>query len=403
MSSGHTGEPIRLDLLHLAWKNAIGNAFRSLAILVCAALVASLALTATFVVRGAEAGLRANLERLGADILALPWGTMTEKIGGVRIMSAAVEGWMPRSALDDVAALEGVARVTPQLYLGTVEDHPGSPLANVWLVAYEPATDFVLEPWLAREGQIVGVGEALAGAEVQLLDDSYIAVHGQRLHVVGKLTRTKTTIDNTVFVTFETAAQLAKTSDRGLKLRPEAISAVMVRTTLGSDPHEVALRILEQTSGVVPLETPGLFQSERRQMIGVLRTVLGLLVVIWGLTIAFVGLIFSIAVNERRCEIGVLRAVGFSRLFVLKSLLAEGATLALVGGLLGVLLTALGYGVWGEQAMTLTKVPLLLPSPLGWVSLSIASQTIALFSVTVAVFLPAWGISHQEVAITMRR
>ena len=69
-----------MRLFRLAWKNILGSGFRSLVVAVCAALVAGLALSATFVVRGAEASLRTNLQRLGADILVLPWGTMTEKI-----------------------------------------------------------------------------------------------------------------------------------------------------------------------------------------------------------------------------------------------------------------------------------------------------------------------------------
>ena len=130
--------------LGLAWKNVLGNRFRSLAVCICAALVASLVLAATLIVRGAEESLRANLQRLGADILVLPWGTMTEKIGGVRLMSATIDGWMPRAHVAQIAALDGVSEVSPQLYLGSLKNSAYCTQPEMLVVAYDPATDFTL-------------------------------------------------------------------------------------------------------------------------------------------------------------------------------------------------------------------------------------------------------------------
>jgi putative ABC transport system permease protein len=154
--------------------------------------------------------------------------------------------------------------------------------------------------------------------------------------------------------------------------------------------------------GVVPLETPDLFQTERRQMAGVLRTILGLLGVIWALTVVFMTLVFSVAANERRWDMGVLRALGFPRTLVLKVLLLEGATLALVGGSAGVLLSIAGFSALGSSLAQVARLPIHMPSPLGLLSLSLGGQTTALLSVTLAAFVPAWRISHEEVALSMR-
>lgn len=397
-----------MGLLSLAWRNVIGNLFRSLAVFACAALVAVLALLATFVVRGAESSLRANLERLGADILALPWGTMTEKIGGIRLMSAAVDGWMPQATVGEIAALEGVAAVSPQLYLATLEDSPYSPYPEMSLVAFDPATDFTLSPWL-EEGVLthLGVGDAIAGAHIALPEGGdETTLYGVPLRIVDRLEPTKTTIDNTLFVSFATADEMVASSIAsglpGPKIMPGSVSAVMVRLELGYDPHEVAVRMLEQVRGVVPLETPGFFQTERQQMIGVLRTLLALLAAIWMLAVAFMGLVFSIAVNERRAEIGVLRALGFRSTKILQTLLIEGAMVALSGGLAGVILAAIGMHNFADDFVRVVGVALYEPSPAGLVVLSLAGQALALASVTLAAFVPAWRISHEEVALTMR-
>jgi putative ABC transport system permease protein len=397
-----------LSLLRLVLKNIAGNAFRSLAVFLCAALVASLVLVATFVVRGAEASLRLNLQRLGADLLVLPWGTMTDQIGGVRLMSAAIDGWMPRAQLAKIAGLDGVEEVSPQLHLASLQDAPYSPRPEMYLVAYDPATDFTLAPWLEqRPDEGLAVGEAVAGARITIPGGgSALSLFGYPIELVGRLEPTATSIDDTVFVSFETAEQmLAWTQERGiggLEVMSGSISAIMVKVTLGSDPHQVAVRILEEVHGVVPLETPGLFQAERRQMIGVLRTMLGLLGAIWALTLVFLGLVFAVTANERRWEIGVLRAIGLSKSLVLKEFLMEGAALALIGGMAGVIAAIVGFFSLGDRLVRAVQLPLQYPSPLGLLVIATGGLAMALLSVVLSAFIPAWQISHQEVALGMR-
>lgn len=397
-----------MSLLRFAAKNIIGNLFRSLAILVVAALVAGLALIATVIVRGAQSGLQANLSRLGADILVLPWGTMTEKIEGIRLMSAPIEGWMPYASLEKVAAVEGVAQVSPQLYLTNLDDSPYSPYPDTHLVAFDAYTDFTLRPWLKETalGELEA-GGAIAGAYVAFPNGGEaFTLYETPLKLVDRLAPTETSIDNTLFISFETAEQMIARSqtqgERALNLIPGTISAIMVRITLDSDPHEVATRILEGVNGVTPLETPNLFQTERLQMIGILRVLLGSLVAIWALAVVFMGLVFSIAVNERRFEIGALRAMGFPSRLIFKTLLVEGAALAVAGGFFGVLITTLSLAITGEQIMKLGNLPLSMPSTAGLITFSLGGQTLALVSVTLAALIPSWRISHEEVALSMR-
>jgi len=53
------------------------------------------------------------------------------------------------------------------------------------------------------------------------------------------------------------------------------------------------------------------------------------------LSLVLISLIFSMAANERRRELGVLRALGATRGFVFQSILAEAVMLAVDGGALG--------------------------------------------------------------------
>ena len=207
-------------------------------------------------------------------------------------------------------------------------------------------------------------------------------------------------------VSFDTAAAImAHVQDQvspPFEIAPESISSAMVKVRLGSDPHEVAVRILEQVPSVLPIESTGFFRTQRAQMVGLLRTVLGLAALTWLLSTLFMGLVFALAANERRREIGMLRALGATSAVVLQTLLLEGLALALSGGAAGIGVVAVAAGLWHEEVVRLTGLQVGLPSAPALVGLAAMGLALAVLSVLVAAWLPASRISRQEPALSMR-
>ncbi len=430
-----------MTLWRLVLRNVLGSLFRSGAIFACAALVASLSLLATLVVREAEAGLRRNLSRLGADVQVIPWGTMAPEFDGAHLVGMMTERWMPRAYLERIARVAGVQAVTPQLYLSTLTASDGGESrasdslsgsassasdsfgalgrgsydssgadssGEVYLVAYDPATDFVLGPWLEHDPLgTLRLGEAVAGVNVpDAGGDGKLQAFGYPLKLVRRLQETGSDVDQALFVSFDTAGAILEEVQRqpepAFELAPESISSAMVKVQLGSDPHEVAVRILEQVPGVVPLESTGFFQTQRSQMVGLLRTVLVLAAVTWLLSMVFVGLVFTLAANERRREMGTLRALGATSGLILRTLLLEGVALAVAGGLVGIGLAILVVGLFDQQIALTTGIQLALPPPLILAGLAAAGLALAVLSVTVAAWLPARRLSREEPALSMR-
>jgi putative ABC transport system permease protein len=397
-----------LEVVKLAWKNILAERFRSLAVLICAALMAGLAIGATFIVKGAEASMHVNLQKMGADILILPWGTITDKIGGARLMSAAIDGWLPRTYLEKIAALEGVKRVSPQLHLATMKNNPYSAHPQIYLVAFDPLTDFTLLPWSdERYTSRLSLGQAVAGSSISLPDgDKMLNLFGKEIEVIENLKSTGTSIDQTVFVTFETAEVFIE--EAGYELNPQisavsgSISAIMVEVKLDYEPHQVAINILDEAPGVVPLKTPGMLEVERRQIIGVRRTLITILGGVWMLAVLFIGLVFSIAVHERKQEIGILQAIGFSKTSIVKILLLEGSLLAFIGGALGALAVSMTLELLGSQAVSLAGLPIHKVPLSILVFYSLLGHGLTFGSVAAAAFIPAWRISRMEVADVMR-
>jgi putative ABC transport system permease protein len=397
-----------LSRTRLLWRNMWGSLFRSGAILACAALVAGLSLSATLVVQGAERGLRQNLSRMGADILVIPWGTMSQDFDGAHLVGMITARWMPRTYMKKVLAVQGVEAITPQLYLSTLIDSPYSALPEMHLVAYDPPSDFVLKPWLEHDPiGTLRLGEAVAGAAVSAPGGGdKIQLYGYPLKLVRTLQETGSDVDQTLFVSFDTALALLEQVQSQprppFEIAPESISSALVKVRLGSDPHEVAVRILEQVPGVVPIESTGFFQMQRAQMVGLLRTVLALAGLTWLLSTLFMGLVFSLAANARQREIGTMRALGATGRLVLETLLLEGLALALSGGLSGIGLAVLAAGLFQEQIARAVGIQIALPSPPILAGLATAGLLLAVLSVTVAGWVPASRLSQQEPALAMR-
>jgi len=397
-----------VNLRRLVLRNILGRLFRSGAIFVCAILVAGLSLSATLVVHGAQSGLRRNLSRMGADIIVLPWGTMFQDFDGAHLAGIMTERWMPRAYVDRIAAVEGVEAVSPQLYLSTIVDSPFSTLSELYLIAYDPMTDFVLEPWLEHDPLgTLRLGEAVGGAAVVDPDgDGKIQIYDYPIRLVRTLEETGGDVDQSLFISFDTAQAIMDQMQNQLRpafeIAPETISSAMVKVRLGSDAHQVAVRLLEQVPGVLPVESTGFFQTQRAQIVGLLRTLLALAGLTWFLATLFMGLVFSLAANERQREIGMLRALGATKTLVLQTLLLEGGTLAITGGIVGIGLAILAASLFHEQIAAATGIQVVLPAPLALGGLAMAGLALAVVSVSLAAWFPASRLSQQEPALSMR-
>src|SRR5512138_200952 len=396
-----------MSALQLAWKNISGNAFRNGVVSLCALLLAAFALFITLVIRGAESSLRLTIDRLGADIVVVPEGSEA-KIESALLMGVPARFWMPKEHVGKLAAIPGVEVVSPQLYLATLTGASCCSVSDMFMIAYDPATDFTVQPWLEEAlGSGLRVGEVVGGSYITATEgDQNIKVYGYLVTLKENLEPTGTGLDQTMFLTFDTAYDIASKSElqaeSPLVIPADSISAILVKVQPGADPHDVAVQILQKVPSVTPIESSDLFQSYRKQMTGLLKSILVILSVTWGLSVVLIGLVFSMAANERRKELGVLRALGATRRFVFQSLLAEATLLALFGGATGLAVAGLAIFLFRKLIMVSLEIPFLLPSPISLLLQIGVGLLLALFSVNLAAFLPAYKISRQDPAVAMR-
>ncbi len=396
-----------MHMIRLAIKNIRGSGFRSIAIFLAVTGVAGFLLGTTIIIEGARHSLDSGLQRLGADILVVPEGAEV-KIESALLMGKPVDAWMPRDNLKLINQISGVAAVSPQIYLKSMFNSPCCAVSEMFMVVYEPETDFTVTPWLEKNlGRPLVVPEVIGGTYVFVPEGSeFIELYGYKTDLVGNLQPTGTGIDQTLFMTLDTALEMSKSSKRTammpLNVNPDVISVIMVKVAPGIDPHAVALRIIQETRGMVPIESPDLFGMFRRQMNGLLWGFFVITLTIWAVTMVLIGIIFSMGANERRREMAVLRAIGATRKFIFRSVLTEAALLALGGATLGIALSAGGLYIFKDLLAGSLKMPFLFPSIPSFIGLFGAGVALALITVTLSALIPALRLSRQELAIAMR-
>jgi len=170
----------------------------------------------------------------------------------------------------------------------------------------------------------------------------------------------------------------------------------------GANPGEVAQRIAREVPGVSAMEGAGLFRDYREQISALSALMAPVLATTLALAMIAIALVFSLAANERRREVGVLRALGASRGFVLQSLLAEAGILALAGGVAGIALAGPGTMLFRHFIIMSLGMPFALPSAGSLVARIGEGLLLALASVTLAALFPALRSSTQDPAVAMR-
>jgi putative ABC transport system permease protein len=396
-----------MKLVKLAFKNIWGSGFRSTAIFLCVMGVAAFLLSTMLIINGSQNSLNSGIKRLGADIVVVPAGAQ-DKVETALLMGQPTNVWMPADNLVTISAIPGVEAVSPQVYLTSLYGAACCAVSEMFMVVYDPKTDFTVTPWLQKNlGRGLTTGEVIGGTYVFVPQGATgIKLYGYSTTLKGNLEPTGTGIDQTMFMTMDTAQAMAQssltTAVQPLQIPPNSISAIMVKVQPGADIHKVALQITRDTNGMYPIESPNLFGAFRSQMDGLLWGFLVLTIIIWILAALMMGVNFSMAANDRRREMAVLRAVGATPSFTFSLILTEASILAAAGAIVGISVAAFLLFIFKDVIAASLKMPFLFPSFTSFLGLFGIGLAVAVITVTLSALVAAIRVSRQELAISMR-
>ncbi len=307
-----------------------------------------------------------------ARIASAPTSWSSPRVRRTRPKSALLSGeptqfLMDRSILDRVRAIEGVKSATPQLFV-----KPTSFTCcfnvDVFLVAFDPDTDFTVKPWLEKNlNRKLGSNEIITGRNVPVIAGDKIPFFGTTFTVAGTMEATGMDFfDRAVFMSLDAAYQMAENSKtkaiQPIEIGRDQISTVLVQVKDDFTPDRAAIRIEHDISGVKALVSDTIISTVRKQLSGLIKAILIISVILWAIVLLIMAFAFYMIVNERRREIGILRAMGANRGHIAAIILNEAVLLSATGGAAGIVLGYVLLISFKDLMLHYLKLPYLFPA-----------------------------------------
>jgi putative ABC transport system permease protein len=340
-------------LLRLAAQNVGRRLLRSLFLGLAVMIAVGVVFSGAVLGWALRDGVTTSFSRMGADLVVVPQGALvniTSTLLTVQPTDLDLDG----SLGETLSALPGIAKVAPQrLVRAGVEGRA------INLIAYDPARDFTVEPWLAA-GQPTARDPLglLVGARGAEKPGATLTICGRTLTIAGRLGQTGVgPVDESLFISFSGLDQLvaaarqmrpaSPTAPAGgqhehhgaaeclPELAPGRVSAFLVQLSPGAAPEQARFAI-GQIPGVKIVAGNSVLTAARQSLGALLWGVAAFASLLLLALLFVVSLLFSAIVQERYREIGVLRAMGARPGLVLGLTLMEAALLTGVGSLLGV-------------------------------------------------------------------
>lgn len=327
----------KITLFKFAKKNLRRKPLRTFVLIISISLLVSIFIFSLSFVINVTSSIKKTSERLGADILVVPAGTRGAA-EDVLLENKARPFYMKREIIERVKQIKGIDTVTAQTYLITLTglccDVP-----ETVVVAFNKDTDFIVSPWLKeRLKRGLKKGEAIAGQESFLninlgLMEVDSTLFGNTFRIVGSLDKTGTGLDNAIFISDENMEDIIKNGK--VDLKSGDVSILFVKVKKGYDPYKVARDIEDN---IVEVDTMAR-RDIGKNLVNSLRDINSIfilaLLVSSLLSVFLTWAIFSAIVNERRREVGIMRAMGAKTIHVTGLFLIEVLIIAAIGSSVG--------------------------------------------------------------------
>ncbi len=401
-----------ITMKSLPWRNLKGYAGRTAALLVFAMLMAVAVFGGTMMIGGVQNGLHTVKARLGADIMVTPENAKNE-FDAQTVLLQAEPGYfyMDASVLDQIRKVEGVEIASPQLFLASAK--AGCCSTRVQMIAFDPETDFVIQPWLedAHILKDMGLLDVVIGSLVDWTSAAYedtIQFYDTECHVVGQFSPTGSTLDSAVYMNFDTCKALMEACRKKGLFRYEnldadsVISAVMIRVKDGYDIETVASAIRQNVDNVSVATATNMVSGIAESLNSVSSTVSVLILVLWGIGMLMTVLIFSLMMNERRREFASLRAMGASRRILSGIVVRESLLVNLLGGLMGTALSAVILFSFSGLIAQKLGTGFVLPSGGVTVLLAMAALLSVLAAACLSAVLTVRKINQMDASLVLK-
>jgi len=398
-------QDIKLNTGTLAFKNLTAKPVRTACLILVTAILAFTIFCGSIIALNLEQGLAAITKRFGADIMVVPLGS-AEKAQTILLRGEPDNFYFDAGVIDTINSTDGVVQASPQFFLASLstdccDDH-------VQLIAYDPETDFVVQPWIAEKyGDKVLDGQVVVGSHITINANRTIKLFNNNYAVAAQLSPSASGFDTTVFMTMNTMRDLvehSKTLDSSIaeNYQDGMVSAILIKTDANKNSSEIAHNIKEQTEGVEAIVSQGIFTQIASSLSGFTKYIRVISVILWVLAVIVLAAVFSGLIHERKKEFALLRIIGAARLRLVGIVLSESSLAGIAGGIAGIILAGITVFPFANLISARLGLPYLDASFVNIVLLILFCLIISALSGTIASLYSALKISKAETYFTMR-
>jgi putative ABC transport system permease protein len=353
-----------------------------------------------------QQGLAVMTKRFGADLMVVPEGA-SEKAQALLLQGGTSYFYFDAAIADKVAKTEGVVCASPQFFLASLSTECCD--SAVQLIAYDPATDFVVQPWIAeKHSETIADGQVVAGSRIIPRSNGTIQIFNHEYPGAARLSSSASGFDTAIFMTMNTMRELIdqahaeKYNFLADSHGDGVISAVLAKTDPAKTPSLIAYDIRKENEGVEVLVSQSIFARIAATLSGLVKYIHLFSIALWTLALIVLGAVFSGVIHERKKEFALLRIFGATRKRLVGIVLSESSIAGLAGGIAGIVLASLAVFPFSTIVSEGLELPYLDAPPLHIALLVAGSLFLSVLTGPLASLYAALRISKAETYFTMR-
>lgn len=400
----------KLKIPVMAVQNLKAKKFRTAFMMFFVLLMTATFFFSTILMENMKAGITNTTERMGADYILVP-KEGTEHIRESLFSGTPCSVIFNRECEQAVKDVEGVARVSAQLYIATLAESCCD--AAVQLIAFDADTDFVVKPWIEKDRELdLKTGEIVIGNDILADVGDTLKFYEVSFKVAAKLEKAGMGYDDSVFMTYETANMLKDSPVAKEKLPEGELKkyASMLMIDLSEDLERKKAKMLGmdiQEAGstgetMYACSADDLMSgiaSQVKKLSGYGNILTYIMVISTALALIS---IFVITINERKYEFGVLYTLGASKRQITNIILSEALLISSIGGILGILVSYYLVASFKNVISVKLGIPYLDISIPQATPVAVICIVIAIVTGIIAAVCSAYRISRNEVYCLIR-
>lgn len=331
----------KLSIPSMAMKNLIAKKFRTAFMMFFVVLMSATLFFSSILMDNLQLGIDNTTKRMGAEMIVVP-REATDDMRSSLFAGEPCSFFFDRAWEEAILGVEGVEKVSSQLYIATLSASCCD--QQVQMVVFDPATDFVVKPWLeeTKKELVLNEGEIVIGSKVQAVVGDTLTFYNTDFKVVEVLEETGMGYDRSVFMTYETVERLREPIlAQGILPKDKEFSQLssMILLDVADEVSgmfrvnvEKALDVDYKMKAFTADELVSSIADQVNKLSGYGNILTTLLVISTALALIS---IFVITINERKYEFGILYTLGANKVHVTGIILSEALIISIVGGVLG--------------------------------------------------------------------